>query len=92
MHKQINIGWVVRHVQRIVGVTHQRDVFARGNQIESIGYKIGLELLVRCRVDRVREIPIHFAPRIHGDSKLNVKNQLLYAWQVLKLLRHKWFA
>ncbi|MEM0128843.1 MAG: polyprenol monophosphomannose synthase [Thermoplasmata archaeon] len=34
------------------------------------GFKIGLEILVRCRPRPVREIPIAFRPRFAGESKL----------------------
>jgi dolichol-phosphate mannosyltransferase len=35
-----------------------------------VGYKIGLELLVKGRPRPTREVPIHFAPRLAGESKL----------------------
>ena len=34
------------------------------------GYKIALEILVRCRPSPVREVPYVFAPRLAGESKL----------------------
>ncbi|EQD73517.1 Dolichyl-phosphate beta-D-mannosyltransferase, partial [mine drainage metagenome] len=39
--------------------------------LDPIGYKIGLEILVRCRPDPVAEIPYRFLPRIAGESKLD---------------------
>jgi len=35
-----------------------------------VGYKIALEILVRCRPRPVVEVPYDFAPRIAGESKL----------------------
>ncbi|EQD49560.1 dolichyl-phosphate beta-D-mannosyltransferase precursor, partial [mine drainage metagenome] len=35
-----------------------------------IGYKIGLEILVKCRPAPIVEIPIEFRPRLAGESKL----------------------
>ena len=34
------------------------------------GFKIGLEIMVRCRPVGIREVPYHFAPRLAGASKL----------------------
>jgi dolichol-phosphate mannosyltransferase len=54
-----------------------------------LGYKIGLELLVRCGCENVREIPIHFANRTRGESKLTVEQQLLYVRHLIRLYRFK---
>ena len=40
-----------------------RAVFARARELSPIGYKIGLELMVKCGCKQVREIPIHFSDR-----------------------------
>ena len=40
--------------------------------------KIVLELMCKCRVQNVREIPIHFATRAKGESKLSLKQQFRY--------------
>jgi len=61
----------------------RRETFARAAPLRPIGYKIGLELLVKCRCRSVREIPIHFATRRLGRSKLSPREQLKY-------LRHLW--
>ena len=45
--------------------------------LRPIGYKIALELMVRGRL-RVREIPIAFADRGRGASKLNLRQQVNY--------------
>ena len=51
--------------------------------------KIGLELLVRCHCNNVREIPIHFDNRTRGESKLTAKQQLLYVRHLARLYRYK---
>jgi dolichol-phosphate mannosyltransferase len=56
----------------------RRDTFLSASRLDPIGYKIGLELLVKCRCARVAEVPIHFANRLHGSSKLNLREQLNY--------------
>lgn len=66
-----------------------RKVFLRAESPSPVGYKIGLELLVRCRCRDVREIPIHFANRLHGESKLTIGQQLLYLQHLARLYRFK---
>jgi dolichol-phosphate mannosyltransferase len=66
-----------------------RAVFQRAERPNPLGYKIGLELLVRCRCRDVREIPIHFSNRTHGESKLTIEQQLLYLRHLARLYRFK---
>lgn len=63
--------------------------FARAERPNPLGYKIGLELLVRCRCRHVREIPIHFSNRLHGESKLTLEQQLLYLRHLARLYAFK---
>lgn len=57
--------------------------------LSPIGYKIGLELLVKSGVESVEEVPIHFEDRLHGESKLNLKEQLNYVRHLARLYRHR---
>jgi len=66
-----------------------RRVFEAARDPNPLGYKIGLELLVRCNCRNVKEIPIHFANRTRGESKLTAKQQLLYVRHLLRLYRFK---
>jgi dolichol-phosphate mannosyltransferase len=66
-----------------------RRVFERIESPNPLGYKIGLELIVRCRCQDVREIPIHFANRKHGQSKLTIHQQFLYVRHLGRLYRYK---
>ena len=57
----------------------KRDAFiAADADLNPIGYKIGLELLVKSGCRRVVETPIHFRNRLHGESKLNLREQVNY--------------
>jgi dolichol-phosphate mannosyltransferase len=47
----------------------QRQVLRRA-PLSPLGFKIGLEVMVRCRPDPIAEIPISFRPRTAGQSKL----------------------
>lgn len=60
-----------------------------GVTLNAIGYKIGLELIVKCALKRVEEVPIHFRDRVHGESKLTLKEQLLYIQHLRRLYMHK---
>lgn len=67
------------------------DVFRRGeSQLNPVGYKIGLELIVKCQCQSIAEVPIHFSERIKGKSKLTMKVQLQYLQHILRLMWAKW--
>lgn len=57
--------------------------------LDPVGYKIGLELIVKCRCMHVREVPIHFATRRLGQSKLSLRVQAQYLAHILRLMRWK---
>lgn len=62
-----------------------RSVFDRAERLMPLGYKIGLELLCKCRVERVVEVPIHFAQRVAGQSKLTLSEQFRYLEHLSRL-------
>lgn len=62
-----------------------RRVFERGAHLTPLGYKIALELMCKCRVTRVQEVPIHFASREAGASKLTVAQQFRYLEHLSRL-------
>ena len=62
----------------------------RGESLDPIGYKIGLELIVKCRCERVAEVPIHFSTRREGESKLTLRVQWEYLLHILNLCRFKY--
>jgi dolichol-phosphate mannosyltransferase len=55
-----------------------------------IGYKIGLEIMVKCRPHPIVEIPITFRPRIAGESKLRRGEIGAYLRHVFRL--YSWRA
>jgi dolichol-phosphate mannosyltransferase len=67
-----------------------RQTFLRGDDLNPIGYKIALELLVKCRCQRIVEVPIHFADRTLGESKLNLREQLNYIRHLRRLFVFKY--
>jgi len=63
----------------------RRQSYQQAQRLTPLGYKIGLELMCKCRVKNVREIPIHFAQRTHGQSKLTFREQVRYAEHLSRL-------
>ena len=61
----------------------------RDHPLAPIGYKIALELLVRCRPTTVVEVPYVFAPRLAGTSKLGGREIRQYLRHVLRLYRYR---
>lgn len=70
----------------------RRSTFESGRDFNPIGYKIGLELIVKCRCERVVEVPIHFEDRHFGESKLTMRQQLLYLQHLRRLYIFKYGA
>jgi dolichol-phosphate mannosyltransferase len=62
-----------------------RASYAAADRLTPLGYKIGLELMCKCRVKRVVEIPIHFGLRERGQSKLSFKQQFRYLEHLSRL-------
>lgn len=59
--------------------------------LRPIGYKIGLELIVRGRL-RLRDVPITFRDRRAGESKLNWRRQLDFLRHLHRLYRFRFGA
>ena len=63
-----------------------KKVLARGAaRINPIGFKIGLEVMARCRANPVVDVPITFQSRIAGESKLTMKQNIYYVQQLIAL-------
>ncbi|MEM1329057.1 MAG: polyprenol monophosphomannose synthase [Planctomycetota bacterium] len=64
----------------------RRDAVRDASQwLNPIGYKIALELIVKCGFERVAEVPIHFGLRHAGESKLSLSEQLKYVRHLARL-------
>jgi len=68
----------------------RRETFENAAPLNPIGYKIGLEILVKCHCRRVCEVPIHFSNRHLGESKLTLREQLRYLRHLRRLFIHKY--
>ena len=58
--------------------------------LSPIGYKIGLELLVKCAPENVVEVPIRFGARHTGESKLSFSEQINYLRHLRRLYGWRW--
>ncbi len=69
-----------------------RDTWKRADRLNPVGYKITLELAVKARCKRYVEVPISFATRHAGSSKLSLREQFLYLNHLARLywFRFKW--
>jgi dolichol-phosphate mannosyltransferase len=65
----------------------RRDVI-NGIRFDAIGYKMLLEILVKTKGARVKEIPYTFTDRSKGDSKLDIGIMLDYLRAVMRLYRY----
>jgi len=61
-----------------------------GKDISTMGFKIGLELMVRCGCTSVVDVPITFQERIAGESKLTMKQNIEYVRQLRSLFLFKY--
>jgi len=86
----------------VIGLTSVKDpmsgfFFLKKDLIENVelspkGFKIGLEILVRSKCTRVKEIPIVFRDREYGESKLSSNVIVDYLLHVSKLYMYKLFS
>lgn len=68
----------------------RRADLAQAAPLNPVGYKIGLELIVKCGFKNVVEVPIHFGDRQYGESKLSLKEQLRYLQHLRRLGVYKY--
>jgi dolichol-phosphate mannosyltransferase len=68
----------------------RRSTFDAGRDFNPIGYKILLELIIKCRCKLVADIPIHFDDRRFGESKLSLQEQLRYIQHLRRLYIYKY--
>jgi len=69
-----------------------RTVLDRARPLNPIGYKIGLEIIVKADCRNVGEAPIHFAQRKRGQSKLTLREQFNYLRHLKALADFKYGA
>ena len=61
-----------------------RKEIVEGKQLKPSGYKIGLEIFVKCG-GKIKEIPYEFVDRKKGRSKLGLKENIAYIKHIARL-------
>ncbi|MFL5663639.1 MAG: glycosyltransferase, partial [Ktedonobacteraceae bacterium] len=56
-----------------------------GVSLRPIGYKILLEILIRCPWRQALEVPYHFRARTHGQSKANIRQGIMALQHIQRL-------
>ena len=67
-----------------------KSAYVKGENLAPLGYKIGLELMIKCKCQNIKEVPIEFEDRLHGESKLSLKEQVNYLNHVSHLYDFKY--
>ncbi len=67
-----------------------RKLLKPGLSLNPLGFKIGLEMIVKAGPERISEIPIHFRERQYGESKLSLKEQIYYLIHIKRLFEYKY--
>ena len=68
----------------------RRPTFLGARELDPVGYKIALELIVKCGCRAVHEVPIHFGPRLHGRSKLGLRARIDYLRHLKRLIDYRY--
>ncbi len=63
----------------------RRDTLSRAAELRPLGYKVLLELIVRCECRQIFEVPIAFRDRKLGKSKLSAGQIWLYLRHLVRL-------
>jgi len=59
-------------------------------QLNPIGWKIALEIMVKANHLGTKEIPITFKPRMYGESKLSFREHIKFLWHLITLYAYKY--
>ncbi|MEA3152148.1 MAG: dolichol-phosphate mannosyltransferase [Gammaproteobacteria bacterium] len=68
----------------------RRSTILAGRNFNPVGYKILLEVIIKCRCRRVIDVPIHFDNRRFGESKLSFAEELKYIKHLRRLYMYKY--
>lgn len=68
----------------------RKDCYRQAESLNPIGYKIMLELLVKCPVKQAVEVPILFRNRERGKSKAGLKQGIRFLRHLRRLYHHRY--
>ncbi len=86
--------WLTKVKDPMSGFFALKRSVIEGVTLNPVGYKIGLEILVKGRYDKAVEVPIRFYNRKSGQSKLKGSEYLKYLDHVILLYEYRkpWLA
>lgn len=64
----------------------RRDLVAGRDDLDPVGYKALVEVLARCPVQRIVEVPFQFGDREYGSSKLDWREHVRFARHLVRLV------
>ncbi|KNC75606.1 hypothetical protein SARC_11872 [Sphaeroforma arctica JP610] len=67
----------------------RKSLYATGRDLDPRGFKIGLELMVKCAPHHTAEVPYLFGGRLLGESKLETKAQVDFIVHMMMLYWYK---
>jgi dolichol-phosphate mannosyltransferase len=67
-----------------------RRLLKPGLVLNPLGFKIGLEMIVKASPKKISEVPIQFRERLFGESKLSLKEQIYYVVHIKRLFEYKY--
>lgn len=81
--------WLTKVKDPMSGFFALKRSVIEGVVLDPVGYKIGLEILVKGKYSKAVEVPIHFADRKAGKSKLGGGEYLRYIDHVILLYEYR---
>jgi dolichol-phosphate mannosyltransferase len=81
--------WLTKVKDPMSGFFALKRSVIEGVSLDPVGYKIGLEILVKGKYSNTTEVPIHFADRKAGKSKLGGGEYLRYIDHVFMLYEYR---
>lgn len=72
-------------IPTLSGFSAVRSAALNADVLRPLGYKILLELIVRCQLQRIIEVPYQFQDRFAGQSKANLGEGLRFLRRLLLL-------
>lgn len=98
LHRRLNSWAATMLVRPLVSIRDPMSgffAFARARMpdrsaLAPVGYKIGLEILIKGEFARAAEVPILFSDRVRGESKLGLGEQVNYLRHLRRLYHHRY--
>lgn len=68
----------------------RKNLIKNSDDLNPLGFKIGLEIMIKTNPRKIAEIPITFEERMWGESKLSLREQINYLIHLQRLYQYKY--